>query len=247
MFISSFFLTGKYGVDDKIATFFADREPPVNNLYWKGKLLYLRPSPGYLFIPLIVDLFFKLGINKQQLLSEQFVGAMEQIGHICALEETGQISVSDAIKLCSDLVKSSCRNKEWHSHLFDFLNNGNKIFFDRFSTPFKALHRGDVFLFSVCKLEFTNELGEKLAEHWFALISILLLLDDAEDIETDQETGEVNAFLESGLNTAGVKNILEWVDKSLTKIETINSSMAHQLHEQFTELLNQPHILKYLN
>ena len=39
MFISSAYLSINYGVDDKIATFFVDREPPVNNLYWTGKLI----------------------------------------------------------------------------------------------------------------------------------------------------------------------------------------------------------------
>ena len=68
MFISTDFLAIKFGVDDAIARFFVDREPPANNLYWKDKLLYLRPAPGYLFIPLIVDLLFKIGIERQQLL-----------------------------------------------------------------------------------------------------------------------------------------------------------------------------------
>lgn len=98
MFISADFLGITYGVDDKIARFFADREPPLDNLYWKGKLLYLRPSPGYLFIPLIVDLLFKLGIDRNQLLSNEFVSTMEMTGHISALEETGQITKAEAIK-----------------------------------------------------------------------------------------------------------------------------------------------------
>ncbi len=56
MFISTGYLGIQYGVDNNIAKFFVDREPPANNLYWKDKYLYLRPSPGYLFIPLIVDI-----------------------------------------------------------------------------------------------------------------------------------------------------------------------------------------------
>jgi hypothetical protein len=42
MFVSSNFLAIHYGVNDTIAKFFVDREPPINNLYWKDKLLYLR-------------------------------------------------------------------------------------------------------------------------------------------------------------------------------------------------------------
>ncbi len=73
MFISADFLAIQYGVDDAIAKFFVDRKPPENNLYWKGKELYLRKEPGWLFIPLIVDLLFRLGIPKQQLLSSKFI------------------------------------------------------------------------------------------------------------------------------------------------------------------------------
>ena len=110
MFISSSFLEINYGVDSKIATFFVDREPPVDNLYWKDKLLYLRPAPGYLFIPLIVDILYRLKIDRQQLLSERFVTTIEQIGHINALEETGRITENEAIKRSSELVKNNCNN-----------------------------------------------------------------------------------------------------------------------------------------
>ncbi|MEJ7683447.1 MAG: hypothetical protein WKG06_37440 [Segetibacter sp.] len=243
MFISSEFLAVNYGVDDKIARFFVDREPPADNLYWKGKLLYLRPAPGYLFIPLIVDLLFKLGIDRQQLLSEEFVATMEQVGHISALEETRQISDNEAIKKCAELVKETCRNKDWLNDLVDYLNHRKVNFFSRLSSPFKALHRGDVFLFAVCSLEFPSELHEKIAEQWFALISTLLLLDDAEDIEADKETGDANAFLESGLNTEGIHKIKKLVSQNLEKIRVINPTMAFQLNMQYNENIEKPVLL----
>jgi hypothetical protein len=56
MFVSAGFLGIQYGVDDKIGKFFVDRDPPAENLYWKDKLMYLRVEPGWLFIPLIVEL-----------------------------------------------------------------------------------------------------------------------------------------------------------------------------------------------
>src|SRR3978361_84171 len=111
MFISSSFLEINYGIDPKIAQFFVDREPPADNLYWKEKLLYLRPAPGYLFIPLIVDLLFRLSIDREQLLSEQFVATMEQSGHFSALEETKQITEDEAIERSDELVKDNCSNK----------------------------------------------------------------------------------------------------------------------------------------
>lgn len=236
MFISSSFLEINYGVDDKIARFFVDREPPANNLYWKGKLLYLRPAPGYLFIPLIVDLLYRLKIDRQELLSEQFVKIMEEVGHISALEESRQITSEEAIKLSSKLVKDICRNKGWYNNLDNYFNKKDKSFFNRLSVPFKALRRGDLFLFSICAISVSEELYEKIAEQWFALISILLLLDDAEDIETDKKTGDENAFLESGLHAEGIKKIEQLVKDSLTKIGNLSPAMAYQLKSKYAEV-----------
>lgn len=246
MFISSQFLEINYGVDGKIAQFFVDREPPANNLYWKEKLLYLRPAPGYLFIPLIVDLLFKIGIHRQQLLSEEFVETMEQVGHISALEETGQISNQLAIKKCSELVKDTCRNKDWYKNVLGYFNSDEENFFISLATPFKALRRGDLFLFSVCSLQFTNDLRRKIAQQWFALISTLLLLDDAEDIEADKESADENVFLESGLTAEGLKKIEELVSYSLKTISILNPAMSLQLKKQYQEYVaDNPKIQNY--
>jgi len=235
MFISSTFLEINYGVDDEIAVFFVDREPPANNLYWQGKLLYLRPAPGYLFIPLIVDLLYRLKIDRQELLSERFVKIMEDIGHISALEETRQITADEAIKKGTELVKGICMNKTWYHNLVNYFNNKEDNFFSRLSGPFKALHRGDLFLFALCALSLREELYERVAEQWFALISILLLLDDAEDLASDKKTGDENAFIESGLHEKGRQKIEELVKNSLIKIGSLSPVMAFKLKSQYEE------------
>ncbi len=243
MFISSDFLEIHYGVDGKIARFFVNREPPADNLYWKGKELYLRPAPGYLFIPLIVDLLYKLGIDRQQLLSEEFVATMEQIGHISALEETKQISAEEAIKKCSELVKDTCTNKDWYKNVSDYLNGKDADFFTGLAVPFKALQRGDLFLFALCALQFSKELYEKIAAQWFALISTLLLLDDAEDIQADKETGDENAFLESGMTAQGFKKITDLVNDNLQKLSILNPAMSLQLKKQYTDYIEKSKLI----
>lgn len=245
MFISTSFLEINYGIDGKIARFFVDREPPADNLYWQGKLLYLRPSPGYLFIPLIVDLLYKLGIDSQQLLSEKFAAIIEQVVHISALEETKKISAEEAVKKCEELIKDSCSDKDWYNNLVDYLTGKLPNFFTVLSAPFKALQRGDLFLFAVCALRFPTELSEKIAEQWFALISTLLLLDDAEDIKADKETGDENAFLESGMTAEGLKKIEELVNSSLKKINALNPAMAIQLKMQYKEYVENSKFLNY--
>lgn len=246
MFISADYLSINYGIDNAIARFFVDREPPADNLYWKGKLLYLRPTPGYLFIPLIVDLLSRVGISKQELLSEAFVGTMERIGHISALEETKQITTAEAVHQCKMLVKGSCMNEEWYAAICNYFDGVEGNMIGSLVTPFKALHRGDVFLFSLCSVQLPSGLMKQIAETWFALISTLLLLDDAEDIKHDKEHGDENAFLESGLTPEGIEDIKQLLSKSLRIIASLNQSMANQLDKKFKELAQRPDVKKLM-
>ncbi|GEO10403.1 hypothetical protein [Segetibacter aerophilus] len=245
MFISTKYLVSKYGIDETIARFFVDREPPVDNLYWHEKLLYLRPAPGYLFIPLIVDLLFKLGIDKEKLFSEKFIGTMERIGHISALEEIKKISAQEAIEQCNDLVEKVSVNTAWLTDVKEYLNGRQGSLLGKLVTPFKSLHRGDVFLLSLSMLEFSSSLFEAIGQQWFALISALLLLDDAEDIESDRETGDENAYLESGLNAKGLHRIAELVQHDVETIASVNPVMAVELERQHTALVEKHTFLHY--
>lgn len=248
MFISTKHLVNKYGVDETIARFFVDREPPRDNLYWHGKLLYLRPSlPGYLFIPLIIDLLHRLGLQKQALLADEFITVMEQVGHISALEEIGKISMAEAIEKCQELTEANAANKVWLDNVTNFFRSNKGNIFGKLTTPFKSLHRGDVFLFSLTTLKFPVSLFNTVVEQWFALISTCLLIDDAQDIESDMETGDDNAFLESGLNLAGLQNITVHVKNCLQKISALNETMAGELERQYQDVMQLPHILKLLN
>jgi len=247
MFISTGYLGIQYGVDNKIAKFFVDREPPANNLYWNDKSLYLGPSPGYLFIPLIADLLFKLGIDRQQLLSDEFINCLEQTGHISALEETKQLSYAEAIERCTALARENCRNENWLNTVIDYFKGNADNLFISIATPFKALHRGDVFLFSLSALDFPEELFQKIVKYWFALISTLLLLDDAEDITDDRANNEENAFLESGLDKQGIERVKQLIAHNLRTISSINSMMAMKLDNQFKELVKKPYISPLIN
>ena len=247
MFVSANYLSINYGIDDTISKFFVDRQPPVDNLYWHGKLMYLRPEIGWLFIPLIVDLLFKSGISKQQLLSEEFVSLLEKVGHTSAEEELKQISHQQALEKYMALVGDNYKNVTYYNNLVDFMKGGQKNFFAEVSTPFKALHRGDAFLFSLCALDIDESIHQKVVQYWFALISTLLLLDDAEDMEVDKSSGDENAFLEIDLSKDGIEKIKVLVKQNLQIISGINRIMAIKLDEMFVTLSNKPHIQALLN
>lgn len=247
MFITSDSLQVHYGIDADIATFFVDREPPTDNLYWHEKLLYLRPAPGYLFIPLIVDILFKAGIDKQQLLSNEFVTTMEQIGHISALEEIGQITNEEAINKCVELVKDRCKSEDYFNDLVDYFNGKSGNAFKALSTPYQALHRGDFFLFAVCMLNFPNSLTVTIVEQWFALITTLLLLDDIEDLQIDKATGDENALLEAGLTGEGIQSLLNMVQENLRKIGQFNNTMAVAISKQYEKLVETNPVFQQIN
>ena len=239
MFISTEYLIINYGVDEKIARFFVDREPPVNNLYWHKKLLYLRPGVGYIFIPLIVDLLYKLGISRDLLLSDPFISTMEQTGHISALEETKQIDSLTAIQKCADLVKDNCKDQVWYNDIMSYFVDEDK-YINKMASPFKALHRGDMFLFSICALELNDRIKEKIVEQWFALITTLLLLDDADDAKEDMKTGEENAFIEKGMTIENIEMATQLVAKNVDTISTLNKTMARDLHRQYKAMIQKP-------
>ena len=246
MFLSSDFLAINYGVDDGIARFFVDREPPADNLYWKDKLLYLRIAPGYIFIPLIVDILNKIGLPKVALLSGEFVELMEKVGHISALEETGQIEQTQALEACKALVKNNCLNNGWLKIVNEYFDQipGNLI--GSLAGPFPALHRGDLFLYSLCAIPFEENLQKAIIEHWFALIGILLLLDDSEDVKSDLEKNEENAFLQSALIPGGNRALRQLIMDYVVKLGKINRPMAGRLDERCKLLLENPQIQPYI-
>ncbi len=245
MFLTADALVYEFGIDYKIAKFFVDREPPTDNLYWKDKLLYLRPQPGYIFLPLIVDLFYRLDISMEELLSERFISVLEQIGHYSAEEEVGLITQQDAVEYCTGIV-DDVADETFLKEVIHYLIGGkNQIL--ALATPFKALHRGDVFLFSICVLNCDTAKKLLLVKAWFALISTLLLLDDADDYKDDLEKGEENAFIESGANQEGFDNIKALLQKNLLFIATINPAMSEGLHRKFIALADKPGIKEYLN
>lgn len=247
MFVSSDFLGIQYGVQHDIANFFVDREPPKENLYWHGKLMYLRQEPGFLFIPLIVDLLCKIGLKKEDLLSELFVSTMEQIGHISALEELEKISKQEALEQYQLFIQPIAKNNFVLQQVANYLNGNKDNIIHQHITQYPALHRGDAFLFSLATLQFEEEKFETILKLWFALISVLLLQDDAEDYEKDAESADENAFLQAGITAEGITNIKKLLAIQLQLIATINKSMATTLDNNFKKLAIKPSIEKLLN
>lgn len=246
MFLSAQALAIEYGINDRIAKFFVDREPPKDNLYWKDKLLYLRPQPGYIFIPLIADLYSRLGISIEMLLSDNYVETLEQILHVAAQEEMGAVSMDEMDQNCRNIVEPKIANRKNFRELVNYFNKKQgKI--NEIAVPFKSLQRGDIYLYSLCVLDLTEEKFLELVKTWFALISTLLMMDDSEDYLQDLESGDENVFVESGSNKTGFEAIKKLLSGNLGHLESINYSMAHALHKRVLAIPEKQGIKEYLN
>ncbi len=145
------------------------------------------------------------------------------------------------------MVKTSGENNAFYAHLLEYMHGVSDNLFQKSATPFKALHRGDAFLFSLCALSFNEELELPIVKLWFALITTLLLLDDAEDIEIDKINNDENAFIESGLSKQGLQEITLMIANNLQLLRQYNRPLSIKLERSFQTILSKPIIQNILN
>jgi hypothetical protein len=229
MFLSKEDLKLGYGVDLEIGKFLVDRKVPVGNLYWKKRLLYLLPMPGYIFIPLFTDIEFRLGLPKSELLSEEHFQLVESILHSAATLEFTSMSFEEHIRECVELTRPVCRNPAFLQDLIYYFGSEKEKASIALGTPFKALNRADAYLFSLCYFPFNDETKKKLIDAWYALISYYLIIDDLEDIRSDFEKNEENAILESALQEESVQKIKDLMARSFEIMSGVNPVLANRI------------------
>jgi len=235
MFVSSDDLKLGYGVDLEIAKFFVDRKVPKDNLYWRKRLLYIGPMPGYIFIPTFTDIEYRFGLDKCQLLSEEHIILMEKILHSAGKHEFHEISYEEHINECIELTKSNCNNPSLFEDLIFYFKGEEEKASIPLGCPFKSLQRADAYLFSLCYFQFGQELKLKLTESWNALMTYYLIMDDLEDIKSDFINQDENVLIEAGLNENGAEIIYKMIDKSYEVMSKINPVLANRIdHKRST-------------
>ncbi|HRO47749.1 hypothetical protein [Agriterribacter sp.] len=229
MFTSKDDLKLGYGVDMEIGKFLTDRKVPEGNLYWKKRLLYIVPMPGYLFIPLYMDMQFRLGLPKSELLSEQHLQLLENILHSAAKLESNAINFEEHIAECVALTRPQCKNPSFLQDLVYYFSGEKEKAAVTLGMPYQSLNRADAYLFSLCYFDFDHAVKKRLVAAWYALISYYLIVDDLEDIETDFEQQEENAVLEAGLSDQGAKAIEALIHQSYHVMNTVNPVIANRI------------------
>jgi len=229
-------LADEYGVDPEIAAFFADRKPPADNLFWKGKYVYLSNSLGYIIIPLLVDIQFRLGMDKSLLLGEKHIRLMEAGFDWMAKYESKMITYQDFIGGCEILFEPAVMNRDFFDDLLVHLN-GDRPRRYRLGSPVRALNRADAFFFTLCDVPINDELIERIIQAWSYVKANALILDDINDLESDRAGGEENAILELGDNDAAIQKIRDLFSDNVKSLEKTNSQLARYLERGFSSLL----------
>ncbi|MBX3254462.1 MAG: hypothetical protein KF862_10005 [Chitinophagaceae bacterium] len=247
MFTSKDDLKLNYGIDMEIGKFFVDRKIPENNLYWKGRYLYITPMPGYLFIPLYTDLQCRLGLPKSRLLSEGHIVFMEKIMHSIAKQEFDSIPMDEHVKECIEITKPVCRNNLLLDELASCFLEGQVVQKGiSFGTPLRALNRVDSYLFTLCYFDVDDEQKKHLIDAWHACMTFYLITDDLDDIKKDFEEKEDNAIIEAGLDENGAKLIESYMQQSYNTMNKINPVFANRMDYSWQQINVWHSIQQYL-
>jgi hypothetical protein len=236
MFLSNNELKLTFGIDMEIGKTYVDRPVPDGNLYWSGRKLYITPVSGYLFMPIFADLAFRCGILKSQLLSEQALGLAEQLLHSAMKLEKGMIGWDEHISECTALAGVQAHNRVLLDDLRHYFSGKPAPSGLGYGTPFPSLNRADTYLFYLILFDFDNVKHRCLLDAWYAMITYFLIMDDLADIRSDLEKREENAFIDAGLDNAGVDRILAMIDDAHDKMLRVNPVMANRIDHKRTTI-----------
>jgi hypothetical protein len=225
MVITKHFLADKVGLDFEIAQFFADRKVPADNLYWKGKFLYLSFGTGFLFIPIIMDTLFKSGIDKAIVINPARIARMEQSFDIVMQYERKKISFEEYIRQMSELYLPHVKNQQLFDDLMlHFRNQPTQNY--QLGTSVAALDRADAFLFNYTDLDTDETTMKTIIRRWYYLAVAHLMLDDFVDLEDDRVKGEENALIDLGDNKAALETCKQMLATNIEGLAETNPLVA---------------------
>lgn len=194
MVITKHILETKFGVNSEIASFFADRAVPSNNLFWENSGVYLQDRLRYISIPLFFDGLLKSGVALEQIKNEAMISVMEQCFHLVVLNEQGNISNATFFVKCFELCHKIERHWMFES-IKTYLENGFKQH-GILGTQYKSLNRGDAFLLALCFINTDMRTTINFLKYWYSFNSCVLILDDVHDYKSDLKNNELNILIE---------------------------------------------------
>lgn len=242
MVITSRMLVDRFGIDEEIADFFANKRPvPSDNFFWKNKRIYLSAGFGYLTIPIGFDLFYKSGIAKEQLLQERTVGIMEAgFNHLIKYEK-GEISSVELIETLKQILSGNIIQTHLADDLFHLFTGKSPQHF-HFETKHKALLRSDLFLLTIVQFDLTDEWVQNFLPYWYAGARPILLLDDFKDLEEDRRLNDENTIIELGNNKQAIMDAYQLGLNDVERLKQINPKLAKSYKGFLDDALNTKYI-----
>ncbi|HTQ29115.1 MAG TPA: hypothetical protein VMI35_13345 [Puia sp.] len=236
MYISVRHLKNNLGVDEQLARFFVDRKIPENNIFWKGRLLYVGRGNGYVSIPVYYDLLHRIGLPTDLLLSEGHLQFMERVMHFAILVEFNQMSFADQLEAIKHLLSERVKQKEFLEELLAYLEQPVLKPMGRLGMPVPALNRADVFLFVLCDLPLTAQQLSLAIKYWYALHTSYLLMDDIYDYKFDKQERAESSVIELGDGPAGFEKALSLIDENCKTLQEVNPVLANHFQEMMADL-----------
>lgn len=229
MVITSRMLVDRFGIDEEIADYFANKRPvPENNLYWGSRRIYISAGFGFLFIPIVFDLMYKLGVDKKDLLDEKRLNIMEALLHNSQLFELNKLSFSEYIQRCTTLTGENIKQKNLYDSLINHFSGKTVKIFD-FELVHKALARGDSFLFTIVNLDVTDGWVNDFLPYWYGLMRPIFLFDDFKDLEEDKRNGDENTILELGGDSEAISKATKIALSDINTLKLVNEKLSNNM------------------
>lgn len=245
MFLTKDDLKLSYGVDLTIGKAYVNRPVPQNNLYWKGRTIYVPGASGYIFMPIYADLLRRSGVDISFILSEDFFKINESILHSAALLEHHKTDWQAHVRECIAIVEPHAKGQELLNELKLYLLSSKPVKSEatRFGTLFPSLNRADSYLLSLACIPTFSFDQQNAIDGWYAMITYFLLMDDLADIREDLINGEENAIVDAGFNQQGIERIVNMMEDGIEKLTQINPVLANRI-EHKKSLIDLPQLIK---
>lgn len=234
MFLTKDDLKLSYGVDLSIGKFYIDRPVPSENMYWKGRTIYVPGASGYIFMPIYADLLRRSGASVSFLLSENFLQINEEVLHSAAMLEHQKINWQTHVEQAIAAVQPYVKRDELFLALKAYLQLQKPIkeTGSRLGTEFASLNRADSYLLTLACIPEDEFDEDKAIDAWYAMITYFLLMDDLADIKEDLLNGEENALVDAGLHAVGVQKIEDMMNNGIEKLNNINPVLANRIEHK---------------
>jgi len=218
------YLKNDLGIDTRVIELLCAREVPKNNAYWKGRKTYVSQSPGYLFIPIHLDLLLKSNVGVS-VLSEAHVLLIEKILHSAACQEAGSITYMQHHEECQNILRQVGISKEEIRKIEESLINRP---FTLFPEKYKSLRRANSFLYSAAL--FPNHY-DLFFHFWESVMPLFLFLDDLTDLAEDVANKAENCLLDSPSIENNFFALHSIISVSIKPLEIVNSKLYHELNK----------------